>query len=328
MNAISIRRAFQAMLPGSVREGAPVIVQPIGFHDSSLELLAAVLERAGREQGHRFVINHGRGDLVVAEKAFVDEVTPQVLSAFVDERPLLVLQAFRASAAFPTQRANRMHAQLLPQLRALGNLDDLPSRTDLSTLPPASGFDSQFDSRQHADQLDGTELDPDRAQVLNTLRRGLVDPTQPPLQVGYGPQAAITIDFATGVATVDPLAQQHLRIRREVPYLAQGASPTGHAVHRELDLVVWDIALAAGGFRLLHSPVSWWRAPLIAQPKLDVSRFTMLPQHREMARCLAVAPISPADLRRHSRVSLTDLRGFLQACLFLGLIYWVPAARN
>jgi hypothetical protein len=27
-------------------------------------------------------------------------------------------------------------------------------------------------------------------------------------------------------------------------------------------------------------------------------------------------------------VSLTDLRGFLQACLFLGLVFWVPAPRE
>ena len=92
--------------------------------------------------------------------------------------------------------------------------------------------------------------------------------------------------------------------------------------------MAWDIALAAGGFRLLHSPVNWWRAPLIARPGLDVSRFTSLPQHREMARCLSVAPISPAELRRRSRVSLADLRGFLQACLFLGQVHWVPTPRS
>ena len=49
---------------------------------------------------------------------------------------------------------------------------------------------------------------------------------------------------------------------------------------------------------------------------------------REMARCLSVAPISPAELRRRSRVSLADLRGFLQACLFLGQVHWVPTPRS
>ena len=37
---------------------------------------------------------------------------------------------------------------------------------------------------------------------------------------------------------------------------------------------------------------------------------------------------SPADLRRRCRVGLTQLRGFLQACLFLGLVYWVPGSRR
>lgn len=99
--------------------------------------------------------------------------------------------------------------------------------------------------------------------------------------------------------------------------------PLPGAKQRDLDLVVWDIAVAAGGFRLLHAPINWWHAPLIAQVS-----YTAVPQHLAMARCLAAAPISPADLRRRSRVSLTDLRGFLQACLFLGLANWVPAARN
>ena len=92
--------------------------------------------------------------------------------------------------------------------------------------------------------------------------------------------------------------------------------------------MAWDIALAAGGFRLLHSPVNWWHTPLIARPGLNVARYTLQPQHLELARCLAVAPISPADLRRRCRVGLTQLRGFLQACLFLGLVYWVPGSRR
>ena len=66
---------------------------------------------------------------------------------------------------------------------------------------------------------------------------------------------------------------------------------------------------------------------LIANPRLDVSRLTALPQHRELARCLAVAPISPDELRRRCRVRSSDLRGFLQACLFLGLVHWMPDAR-
>jgi hypothetical protein len=136
------------------------------------------------------------------------------------------------------------------------------------------------------------------------------------------------VDFASGVATIDELADQHLRVTREVPYLSQNASPGTGAKERALDLVVWDIAMAAGGFRLLHSPVNWWHAPLIARPRMDVARFTTVPRYREMARCLSVAPISPAELRRRTRARLSDMRGFLQACLFLGLVYWVPQARS
>lgn len=328
MNPISIRRALRALLPAAGQPGAPLVVQPIGFEEGSLQWVASMLERAGDELGRSFVLDRGRGDLVLAEQAFMHQVTPQVLNAFVEERPLITLGLSATDAADPLRRASRVHAELVRQLRALPQVETPPSLNAVSTLPPSSVFDSNFDSRQHADQLAQAELDPDRARLLNTLRRGLVDPNQPVLVAGYGPQAAILIDFAAGVATLDARAEQRLRLAREVPYLVQGMRPLPGAVHRDLDLLVWDIAMAAGGFRLLHSPVNWWRAPLIAQPRLDVSRFSLRPQHREMARCLAQGPVSPADLRRRARVGLSDLRAFLQASLFLGLVYWVPAPRE
>ena len=328
MNTISIRRALRALLPSPDGAAAPLVVQPIGFDDGCLPWVSSLLRQAGEDLGRPLLLDRGRGDLVLAEQAFVQQVTPQVLNAFVEERPLVTLGVTAADMADPVRRASRFHAELLRQLRALPQLEAAASLRAASTMPPSSGFDPHFDSRQPGDQLAEAELDPDRAQLLNSLRRGLVDPTQPPLRAGYGPQASMVIDFAAGVATVDALADQYLRLSREVPYLSRGVRPVDGASHRELDLLVWDIAVAAGGFRLLHSPVNWWRAPLIARPKLDISRFTLRPQHRHMARCLAQGPLSPADLRRRSLVSLTDLRGFLQACLFLGLVFWVPAPRE
>ncbi len=325
------------MLPGGEPRRRALVVQHLGFECSDLDTLPAMLDEVGRELGVDLKLNGVGGDVVLAKQAFVSRVAPQVLNALLEDRPLLTITgvrpAVKANGGSRSAEARRLHTELVGQLQNVQGLQSLNEirRADASEPPtavPASGFDSQFDSRQHAEQLSQADLDPDRAQLLNLLRRGLVDPGQACLSAGYGPQAALLIDFATGVALVDELADQRLRVTRDVPYLARGATPGSRAKTRELDLVVWDIALAAGGFRLLHSPVNWWHAPLMAQPQLDVSRYTLLPQHLEMARRLSEGPISPADLRRRCRVNLTGLRGFLQAGLFLGLLHWLPSAQN
>lgn len=331
MNAMPIRRALRALLTVSTNQRRALVVQHLGFESSELDTLPAVLDGVGRELGVDLTLDGVHGDVVLAEQDFVSRVAPQVLHAFLEDRPLLTVSRASDGATDARRRAQALHRELLRQLGSLSHARSAASAGPApahSVLPPDSGFDSGFDSRLHADKLMENELDPDRAELLNQLRRGLVDPSQPPMSAGYGRKATIVIDFATGMARVDELADQRLRVMREVPYLSRGAWPGSDAKDRELDLVVWDIAVAAGGFRLLHSPVNWWHAPLMAQPGLDVSRFTAQPQHLEMARHLAAAPVSPADLRIRSRVGLADLRGFLQACLFLGLVYWVPAARN
>ena len=328
MNTPSIRRALRSLLPGRALTRPVWVLQPVGFDPQQREALVALLDPVGQELGLNLLLDDKGGEAVLAEPDFLQHVAPQVLQAFLDDRPLVTVALPHAHAGLAAPALVQAHADLAHQLRVLRDRCGTMSVAAQSTLPPDSDFDSQFDTRQHADQLAECELDPDRAQLLTALRRGLVDPSHPLLSAGYGPKAAMVIDFATGMATLDERADQHLRVLREVPYLAHGARPGDGAKVRELDRVVWDIAVAAGGYRLLLSPRAWWHAPLIAQPRLDVSRLTSMPQHREMARCLAVAPVSPAELRRRCRVSLSDLRGFLQACLFLGLTYWVPPARD
>ncbi|MFT3817737.1 MAG: hypothetical protein QM750_08955 [Rubrivivax sp.] len=331
-----LRRVLRALLPGSEPRRPALVVQHLGFECTDLDTLPAMLDEVGRELGVDLKLDGVSGDVVLAKQAFVSRVAPQVLNAFLEDRPLLTIAGVQAAAADgggsaeARREARRLHAELVRQLQSVQGLHGLGeirrAAPELPSTVPASGFDSQFDTRQHAEQLSQADLDPDRAQLLNLLRRGLVDPSQPSLSAGYGRQAALLIDFSTGITLVDELADQHLRVTRDVPYLARGAAPGPQAKSRELDLVVWDIALAAGGFRLLNSPVNWWHTPLMAQPQLDVSRYTLLPQHLELARHLAEGPVSPADLRRRCRVTLANLRGFLQAGLFLGLLHWLPSA--
>lgn len=331
MNIAPIRRVLQALLPAVGGDRRVLTVQHLGFACSELETLPAVLDEVGRELGVSLALDGVNGDVVLAEEGFVTRVSPQVLNAFLEDRPLVVVTRPGVVLGDEARRhARSLHGELVRQLRALSDGRDAVHRAPAG--PPAepavaSDFDSGFDSRLNPERLAEGELDPDRAQLLNVLRRGLVDPSEPPLRAGYGHGAALTIDFATGVAHIDELAEQHLRVMRDVPYLSRGADTGARARQRELDLVVWDIALAAGGFRLLHSPVNWWRTPLLLSPQARMGRYTALPPHLEMARVLAAGPVSPAELRRRCRVGIGDLRAFLQACLFLGLLHWLPASR-
>ncbi|MFO1327001.1 MAG: hypothetical protein U1F56_06560 [Rubrivivax sp.] len=330
MTADPFRRLLRNLLPPKASAARALVVQHLGFNSTELDTLPAVLDTVGRELGLSLSLDGVGGDVVLAEQDFVARVAPQVLHAFLEDRPLLTVGRAPEADADVARRVQLLHADLVRQLRDLTRRVPATPESDAAatTLPPASGFDSDFDSRLHAERLSEADLDPDRAELLNRLRRGLVDPSQPVLRAGYGPRAALEIDFADGMARIDELADQRLRVARDVPYLLRGEAPVDGAKRRELDLVAWDIALAAGDFRLLHSPVNWWRSALVARPDADVTRYTRLPRHLEMGRLLAEAPLSPAELRRRARVSLHDLRAFLQACLFLGLIHWIPAARG
>lgn len=55
-----------------------------------------------------------------------------------------------------------------------------------------------------------------------------------------------------------------------------------------------------------------------------VARYTKLPLHLALARVLASEPLTPAQLRRRCRATIHELRCFIQASLFLGLLQWTP----
>lgn len=341
MTADPLRRALRALLPrsGSASASPALVVQHLGLAGSDLDTLPAVLDEVGRQLGVELTLDGVRGDVVLAEQGFVARVAPQVLQAFLDERPLVTVPA-ALDDSDTRRRGRQLHGELLRQLSAPAAAATAHAMATAAGLAPAAAelslptalaagyrFDSQFDSRQHADHLAAVELDPDRAELLNRLRSGLADATQPMLLAGYGRRSVLALDFSSGTAYLDDLADQQLRLRRELPYLAQGARPPAPGCRqRALPLVAWDIALAAGDFRLLHSPLNWWHTPLLAAPGFNVARYSVQPQHLEMARVLAAEPLSPAALRRRCRVGLVELRGFLQAGLFLGLLRWAPAA--
>lgn len=322
MTVSTIRTTLGRLLTGGAAEAPVVQVQHIGFDGADAAGLAELLAGVGRDLGLRLVADEVQGELVLVADGFAERVSPAVMAAFLSERPMVrVDRKLLADSATAREHLRRaMEPQLVVRQAAARH----GGRADVAT----SGYDSGFDSTLQADRLEDAELDADRSELLSRLRRGLVDPSQPVLVAGYGPGAAMAIDFAVGVARIDQAADQRLRVSRQVPYLGLGVQPGPGARERELDLVTWDIAMAAGSYRLMRAPANWWRTELIAPAQLSVSRYTLQPQHLALARALAAEPMTPAQLCRGCRVSLVDLRSFLQATLLLGLAQWVEPSTS
>lgn len=331
-----LRRVLRTLLPARVARRRTLVVQHLGFDGIELDTLAGMLDGVAQELGLELRLNDVGGEVVLAEQGFVERIAPQVLHAFLDERPLLTVAAEQvdqdaaAGAAAARSRAHALHAELVRALQSV--VPPRASGTDSVAPGPDSafavGFDSGFDSRDPALQTSAQVLDADSAELLNRLRCGLVDPTQAPLLASYGAGGALRFDFARGTVEVDDRADQRLRVMRELPRLTDEVVPAPDARLRDLDLVAWDMAQAARHQRLLHAPDHWWRTPLLALPGVDVRRYTQQPEQLALARQLAAGPASPSELRRRCRVGMAELRGFLQAVLFLGVAQWLPGPQD
>ena len=322
-------------IPFSTLEPGLLTLQHLGFNAAELARLPHILQGVGAQLGLELVLGGGVGEIVLMEGGFGDRVAPQVLHAFLEDREVVTLSATVGSSGdAPTieQQEQRQQRQLLDQLRGL--LQRRPVSSMLASVQPAalaqaeasSGFDSKFDSRMDAEALFAPEVDRDRHQLVTLMRKGMRDPGSAPLLVSYGAAATMHIDFSTQRVRLDGLAMQHLRVARDLPYITPRREPPADVLERDLDLVMWDLGLASRDFRLLNAPLDWWHSRLASPANANVGRYTRAPQELDMARMLQAAPMSPADLRRKARVSLADLRGFLQACLFLGQAYWVRAS--
>lgn len=197
-----------------------------------------------------------------------------------------------------------------------------------SMVSPESDFDPDFDSQLAGGTNLTVEPDDARAQLLEQLHAGKVDPTRPRLVASYGPQAVVVLDFAHARAYGDALAWQRMHAGRDLPLPASGVALQPEALVRELDLTIWDLGLAAGLHPLHQSPADWWHTPLRSVQMQTMPRYTMLPAHLTMARLIAHGPITPSQLRREAQVGVPELRRFLQASLFLALACWAPGEQT
>lgn len=322
-----------------------VTVQHLMLADVDLLSVSAALQQVGRTLGVQFELQGHGGDIVLLDADLTDRISPQLVHALVEERPTVLLGSLHHGhlAQLPSnQQQERRQQDLQSQLVAIGLVRRRSAQPDaahwgacaLRAVPPAAGtpnpapraadteFDADFDSLIDAQQFAAETLQADQAALLAQVMQGLRDPATPSLAASYGPEANLHFDFGTRLVCIDPLALQHLRVRRELPLPAAGVQPQGDAMHHELQDVVWSLGMASGGLALAGAPADWWHTPLRCSGLERVERYSRLPQHLDMARRLEAGATTPSELRRHARVGVADLRRFLQACLALQLLHW------
>ncbi len=297
--------------------------------NEDMDSVRAVLDGVGQALDVEFELRAGPGDIVLMDADLAGRMSPQLVQAFTAERPLVTLTSLQrdSNLLLPlAERFERRQRELLAQLREIPFVrraaGDAPAAA--VSQPDTAGFDSAFDSRLPAAELLATDITTGQRELMQQVLRGRYVHNQAPLCASYGPGAHLRFDFAAQRVSIDALALQHLRVRRELPQPAPGAVPHSDASVHDLDQTVWDLGLAAGPCGLLDEPTDWWHTPLAWRGCARLEHYTRLPRYLELAQHLKQAPRTPSQLRRHAHLSVADLRRFLQATLMLQLAYWQP----
>jgi hypothetical protein len=309
------------------RDARPLVgLQSVGVAERDQRELRARLDELGQALGLRFELGRSDASVVVLCVDYAGRAPAPIVKAQIGGRPALLFERAEPPEAQRTELLRQL--MQLPQLAEhMARLAPPTTLAAASTLPAAEAavsapFDLDFDSRLQADQLQGMNPSAaERALVAHVLR-GLHDEGTEVLQAQYGPQAALRMDFAARLVSLDPLALQGLRVRRELPRPGDGSPLTDQAVVHDLDEVVWHLGIACGRYVLLNQPQDHWHAPLSALAAERIERYSRQPRHLDLMRLLQRGPVTPSVLRRQVRIGVADLRCFLQACLFLDLIRW------
>jgi hypothetical protein len=313
-----------------------VTVQPLGLGERDLQVARWMLAKASEQLGARFELRADGGDVVLLDGEMAARMSPQLIFAFNEDRPVVLLAAQQHgddAAADPGHDESRLQ-DLMRQLRRVvpthRRLSPAPLRpgpiegVDAALLPaPHTGFDSGFDSRADLDAALSIRHDHEHLEVQRHLMQGVRDPECPPLQVGYGSGADMVFDFRQRRVFCDRLAQQQLRVRRELPRPVSQVHLQANALVWDLQEATWDIGIAAGHLPLLDAPADWWHAPLQIDPAALIERFSRAPAHLDVARRLRAGPVTPSTLRTDARLGVSELRRVLQACLMSGVVRWV-----
>jgi hypothetical protein len=345
--ALRAKLGLADALPG---RGRAITVQHLVLSQREMEAVQEALDRVGEQLLVRFELQEHAGDIVLLDAQRAAQIAPQVVDAFTDGRPVVTLSHMQHDDEQHVPAAERLMAreeELLRQLREIPMVRRRAARQrrvqpemagagaesvhseqgPVSTQAGRStSFDTHFDSKLDADQLLGAELDLAQLSLVEGVLQGLRDPRTPAFTASYGDGAHLRFDFSAKRVHVDALAEQYLRVQQELPRrtpLGQPAStPQAHASVLDLHKVIWELGLACGPCHPLGAPRQWWHEPLRLRADARIDRYTHQPRHLAMALRLATGPATPSELRSQARVSVPELRRFIQACLMLGLVHW------
>lgn len=312
------------------RSSRPLVtLHHLGFDADALQDLQTRLAALAEELPVDLELRAESGDLVLIDDRLPREMPAQVLLALCAGRPWLEVPrdppaAGTVRGAIAAQRLRRM---LLDQIDAL-------LRTTRDAKPPIAATpdpqppspdeaDADFDSRWPvSSMLSDDSLELDRRRLLSEIRLARRTARRARLAATYGPDSTVLLDFVRGKAFLELSALQYLRSQRELPVPISVAEPHERAIERDLGRTLWDIGMAAGPFPLIEAPADWRHTPLVAAGLSHIAHYTKMPLHLEMARRLIDSRLTPIQLHRIFRQSGRELRGFLQACLLLGLVRW------
>jgi hypothetical protein len=347
MNTTSLWTALRAKLGitgGTMSRGRTIALQHLVLSEREVDAVQQALDRVGEHLSVRFELQEHAGDIVLLDAQRAAQIAPQVVDAFTDGRPVVTLSNMQRDDERLVPAAQRLlarEAELLRQLREIPLVrqqsarqrraqpvlvggDSMHSEHSPSTTQggSSSSFDTGFDSKLDADQLSAVELDKAQLVLLRSVLHGLHTPDSEALHASYGDNAHLRFDFAAQRVHIDALAEQYLRVQRELPHAMPSARPQPHASVRDMVEVVWELGLACGPCHPKGAPAQWWHEPLTLREDARIDRYTHHPRHLTMALHLAAGPVTPSALRSHARVSVAELRRFIQACLMSGLVHW------
>jgi hypothetical protein len=309
-----------------------VCLQHFDLDASLLAELTQVLQEAAAELQVQFRLSPHTGDVVLVDEQTAASIPSLVLHALCDERPAIHFLCTSNPASPPQVEREMLRQALRQQIPPLVNRAKRnPAETAFASAWPGASQDSGFDADSRFDtQIAGQsptsiDFDQQRVRLLETVLAGGLDPWQHSLSAGYGEGRAMVFDFLKSQVRMDRAAWDHLRSSHELPSPNPALKPQPEAIERPLDQVLWHLGLAARNLAPLDASDGWWHEPLYAGPVEAVLRYSGQPVHLEMMRQMLIAPTTPAQLRVACRASVGQVRGFVQACLFLRLLHWSKA---
>lgn len=318
---------------GALRPRSEIAVQALGLAERDFPTLRSMLSKIGLRLGIRLELRHESADVLLLGTPYASRAGPDPRDTRGQGRPVLAIETVDGRLVENSATLHvigRRKGDLLRQFMDLALVRqsspywrDSNWTSELGQLaPPALSVHEHFelvfeDSRALLEEVDEAHL-----EFVQALLTATSDPMRPRLCASYGPGANLALDFGTGLVTIDRQALHFLRVRGELPAPAPGAAPQADAVVRKLDETLWDIGLSAGRLSLLDQPENWRETALESMSAAQVDRYSRNPRHLDLARHLAHGPATPTELRRHARLSEDELRGFIQAGLFLGLLRW------